>query len=78
MNRLSRALADACAPLRRCSSSCPPRPSRPTSEPKVDPTEEFLLEPWFEIEIGPLDLSITKAVLYLVIAARDLGARHAG
>jgi F-type H+-transporting ATPase subunit a len=38
-------------------------------EPKVDPTKEFLLHPYFEIKpFSWLDLSITKAVIYLVAA----------
>ncbi|MBA2765098.1 MAG: F0F1 ATP synthase subunit A [Thermoleophilaceae bacterium] len=32
------------------------------------PIEEFRLEPWIPIQLGPFDLSINKAVLYLVIA----------
>jgi F-type H+-transporting ATPase subunit a len=36
-------------------------------EPKVDPTKEFLLHPYFKIKPFPwLDLSITKAVVYLI------------
>ncbi len=30
-----------------------------------DPSHEFVLEPWIPIELGPLDLSINKAVVYL-------------
>lgn len=30
-----------------------------------DPQHEFILDPWVPIEIGPLDLSINKAVVYL-------------
>jgi F-type H+-transporting ATPase subunit a len=30
-----------------------------------DPQHEFILEPWVSIELGPLDLSINKAVVYL-------------
>ena len=33
------------------------------------PQNEFKLDPWISIHLGPLDLSITKAVLYLWIAA---------
>jgi F-type H+-transporting ATPase subunit a len=33
------------------------------------PQNEFKLEPWISIEIGGVDLSITKAVLYLVLAS---------
>jgi F-type H+-transporting ATPase subunit a len=32
------------------------------------PQEEFRLEPWIELKIGGLDLSINRAVLYLFIA----------
>jgi F-type H+-transporting ATPase subunit a len=39
------------------------------SKPKVDPTKEFKLEAYVPIHIGPLDLSINKAVIYLWIAA---------
>jgi F-type H+-transporting ATPase subunit a len=34
-----------------------------------DPSQEFKLDPYVSIEIGPLDLSITKAVVYLLLAA---------
>ncbi|HEY2354222.1 MAG TPA: F0F1 ATP synthase subunit A [Gaiellaceae bacterium] len=33
-----------------------------------DPTQEFEQHPWVSIHIGPLDLSITKAVAYLMLA----------
>jgi F-type H+-transporting ATPase subunit a len=33
------------------------------------PQNEFKLEPWISIEIGGVDLSITKAVLYLILAS---------
>jgi F-type H+-transporting ATPase subunit a len=33
------------------------------------PQNEFKLEPWISIHIGGIDLSITKAVLYLVLAS---------
>ncbi|MGH2982826.1 MAG: F0F1 ATP synthase subunit A, partial [Solirubrobacterales bacterium] len=42
------------------------------SEGKNDefkPQNEFKLEPWIPIHIGGVDLSITKAVLYLVLAS---------
>jgi F-type H+-transporting ATPase subunit a len=35
---------------------------------EFQPQEEFRLEPWIEIKIGALDLSINRAVLYLFIA----------
>jgi F-type H+-transporting ATPase subunit a len=33
------------------------------------PQNEFKLEPWLNLKLGPLDLSINKAVLYLVLAS---------
>jgi F-type H+-transporting ATPase subunit a len=43
------------------------------SEPKTDPTKEFILQPWIEIpKIGPIDLSITKAVFYLIVSTAIL------
>jgi F-type H+-transporting ATPase subunit a len=33
------------------------------------PQNEFKLDPWIPIKVGPLDLSINKAVLYLWLAA---------
>ena len=33
------------------------------------PQNEFKLDPWVSIKLGPLDLSINKAVLYLALAA---------
>jgi F-type H+-transporting ATPase subunit a len=34
---------------------------------EFDPSHEFELHPWIPIEIGPLDLSINKAVAYLFL-----------
>jgi F-type H+-transporting ATPase subunit a len=34
-----------------------------------DPSHEFELKPWIEINLGPLDMSINKAVVYLLLAA---------
>ena len=34
-----------------------------------DPSKEFVLKPWVSIHLGPLDLSITRAVVYLWIGA---------
>ena len=34
------------------------------------PQNEFKLDPWISIHIGPLDMSINKAVLYVFLAAR--------
>jgi len=42
------------------------------SEGKNDsfqPQNEFKLDPWISLELGPLDMSINKAVLYLFLAA---------
>lgn len=36
---------------------------------EFQPQNEFKLEPWIEISIGGIDFSITKAVLYLVMAS---------
>jgi len=33
------------------------------------PEEEFRLDPWVSIHLGPLDLSINKAVVYLLLGA---------
>ena len=32
------------------------------------PQNEFKLEPWIDLKLGPVDMSINKAVLYLVLA----------
>jgi F-type H+-transporting ATPase subunit a len=36
---------------------------------KFDPSHEFELPAWVPLEVGPLDLSINKAVLYLFLTA---------
>jgi F-type H+-transporting ATPase subunit a len=33
------------------------------------PQNEFKLEPWVDLKFGPIDMSINKAVLYLVLAS---------
>ena len=33
------------------------------------PQNEFKLDPWVELKLGPIDMSINKAVLYLLLAA---------
>ena len=38
-------------------------------EEKFDPSHEFEQHPWVPIEIGPLDLSITKGVAYLMLGS---------
>ena len=35
------------------------------AEGDFDPQHEFLLEEWIPIQIGPLDMSVNKAVVYL-------------
>jgi F-type H+-transporting ATPase subunit a len=36
---------------------------------EFQPQNEFLLEPWIPVDIGGIDFSINKAVLYLVLAS---------
>ena len=38
------------------------------SAANFDPSEEFQLKPWISLHLGPLDMSINKAVVYLLIA----------
>jgi F-type H+-transporting ATPase subunit a len=40
-----------------------------TTAEEFDPAEEFELHPWVPIHLGPLDLSINKAVAYLWLGA---------
>jgi F-type H+-transporting ATPase subunit a len=40
-----------------------------TSDKKFDPSEEWTLHPWISIHIGPIDMSINKAVVYLLLGA---------
>jgi F-type H+-transporting ATPase subunit a len=40
-----------------------------TENEEFKPQNEFKLEPWISLEIGPIDMSINKAVLYLALAA---------
>ena len=35
------------------------------AESDFDPQHEFLLEEWIPIHLGPLDLSVNKAVVYV-------------
>lgn len=39
-----------------------------SNEPALNPSEEFALPSWVSIKIGGLDLSINKAVFYIVLA----------
>jgi F-type H+-transporting ATPase subunit a len=38
-------------------------------EEKFDPSHEWLLHDWIPIHLGPLDLSINKAVAYLILSS---------
>jgi len=38
-------------------------------ESKFKPIDEFIVKPWFHLSIGPIDLGISKAVVYLWLAA---------
>jgi F-type H+-transporting ATPase subunit a len=42
-------------------------PSSAFARGDFDPTKEFEQHPWVPIHLGPLDLSITKAVVYLML-----------
>jgi F-type H+-transporting ATPase subunit a len=44
-------------------------PSQAFARGDFDPTREFELDPWVSIHIGPLDMSINKAVVYLMIGS---------
>jgi F-type H+-transporting ATPase subunit a len=44
-------------------------PSSAFARGEFDPTEEFEQHEWVPIHIGPLDLSITKAVVYLMLGS---------
>ena len=44
-------------------------PSAAFARGEFDPSKEFEQHPWISIHLGPLDLSITKAVTYLLIGA---------
>ena len=44
-------------------------PAPALAKGEFHPEDEFELHPWISIEIGPLDLSINKAVVYLLLAA---------
>jgi F-type H+-transporting ATPase subunit a len=44
-------------------------PANAFARGEFDPTTEFEQHKWIPIQIGPLDLSITKAVVYLMLGA---------
>ncbi len=47
------------------------------AEGDFDPQHEFLLDEWIPIHLGPLDMSVNKAVVYLWVGrAGDDLPRH--
>jgi F-type H+-transporting ATPase subunit a len=46
-----------------------PQVALAADEKKFDPSDEFQQHDWIPIHIGPLDLSITKAVAYLMLGS---------
>jgi F-type H+-transporting ATPase subunit a len=44
-------------------------PSQAFARGEFDPTHEFELDPWVEIHVGRIDMSINKAVVYLMIGS---------
>jgi F-type H+-transporting ATPase subunit a len=44
-------------------------PANAFARAPFDPTKEFLLKEWVPIHLGPLNLSITKAVVYLMLSS---------
>ena len=44
-------------------------PGQAFARGEFDPTKEFELHPWVPIQIGPIDMSINKAVVYLMIGS---------
>jgi F-type H+-transporting ATPase subunit a len=44
-------------------------PSQAFARGEFDPTTEFELHPWVELHLGPLDMSINKAVVYLILGS---------
>jgi F-type H+-transporting ATPase subunit a len=43
-------------------------PSAALAAEEFQPTEEYRLDPWIELQVGPLDLSFNRAVLFLILA----------
>lgn len=39
------------------------------AEDEFNPADEWVLQPWVSIQVGPLDMSINKAVAYLMLGA---------
>jgi F-type H+-transporting ATPase subunit a len=44
-------------------------PAAASAAEQFSPQEEFLVTPWIELRLGPLDMSINKFVFYLFLAA---------
>jgi F-type H+-transporting ATPase subunit a len=44
-------------------------PGQAMARGEFDPTEEFKLDDWVPIHLGPLDLSINRAVVYLMLGS---------
>jgi F-type H+-transporting ATPase subunit a len=44
-------------------------PSQAFARGEFDPTHEFELDPWVSLHIGPIDMSINKAVVYLMLGS---------
>jgi F-type H+-transporting ATPase subunit a len=40
-----------------------------TKNDAYQPQNEFKLEPWINLKLGPIDMSINKAVMYLILAS---------
>ena len=62
------------APLPRCCLLVLPAVAAAAEETsdEFDPSVEFALNKYIPIDLGPIDLSINKAVLYMLISARHL------
>jgi F-type H+-transporting ATPase subunit a len=44
-------------------------PGQAFARGEFDPTKEFELHPWVSIHLGPIDMSINKAVVYLMLGS---------
>jgi len=44
-------------------------PGQAFARGEFDPTKEFELHPWVSIHLGPIDMSINKAVIYLMLGS---------
>ena len=44
-------------------------PSSAFAKGVFHPEDEFVLHPWVSIHLGPIDMSINKAVVYLMIGS---------